>query len=106
MDGKPVLRRNMYAEYYMGGQAFKEKYDNDDLCQTKDIVGVGGWVEPARLVKGIESKEATKDVYPCQEYWTALDKTIEKAKKGNGVFYYIPKFVCSYLCYNKITVFS
>ncbi len=89
VDGKPVLRRNMYAEHYMGGEAFREKYDNDDLCQTLDIKGVGGWVEPARLVKGIESKEATRDVYPCQEYWTALDKTIEKAKKGNGVFYYI-----------------
>ena len=89
VDGKPVLRRNMYSDYYMGGEAFKEKYNKDDLCMTRDIVWTGDWVEPARLVVGIEAKEATRDVYPCAEYWAKLDKSIEKAKKGNGVYYYI-----------------
>ncbi|MBQ6596586.1 MAG: hypothetical protein IJH79_03445, partial [Lentisphaeria bacterium] len=37
VDGKPVLRRNMYAQYYNGGEAFRRKYDADDLfhgCRT------------------------------------------------------------------------
>ncbi len=89
VNGKPVLRRNMYANYYMGGEAMKEKYDADDMCITKDINGIKGWVEPARLIKGIEAREATKDVKPCKEYFEKLDKTIANGLTGKGVYYYI-----------------
>ena len=40
LDGKPIFRRNMYAEYYKGGEAFREKYDADDLCQTRAMVRI------------------------------------------------------------------
>lgn len=89
VNGKPVYRRNPYAEYYRGGTAFKEKYDNDELFITKHIKGAGGWVEPARLIPGIEAREATKDVRPCDEYFKRLDATIEKSKDRDFVYYYI-----------------
>ena len=89
VDGKPVLRRNMYAEYYMGGEVFKKKYDADDLHQTKDLRQIAT-LEPARLVKGIEPKEAIRDVKPCPELFAELDKRIEKGlKESAGVYYYI-----------------
>ncbi len=86
VDGKPVLRRNMYAEGYMGGQAFKEKYEADNLYMTKDIKGVSVGTE---WVKGLETKECRKDVYPSKEYLDVLDKAIEKAKERNAVYYYM-----------------
>ena len=88
VDGKPVLRRNMYAQHYMGGEAFKRKYDADNLHITKEIRSCGG-LEPNRLIKGLEQKEAIHDVKPCDELFAKIDGVIEKAKNGNGVFYYI-----------------
>ena len=88
IDGKPVLRRNMYALYYMGGVAFRRKYDADDLHTTKEVCG-RGTLEPGRLIKGIEQKEAVLDVKPCAELFAKVDEVIEKAKDGKGVFYYI-----------------
>ena len=88
VDGKPVLRRNMYAQYYRGGEAFRRKYDADDLHITKEIRG-RGTLEPGRLIKGMEQKEAIYDMKPCDELFAKIDEVIEKAKDGKGVFYYI-----------------
>jgi len=89
VDGKPVLRRNMYAEYYHGGEAFKKKYDADDLHMTKEIKGQSGWIEPERLIKGIENKEAHNDGYPSAELFAEIDKTIEANRGRDFVYYYI-----------------
>ena len=83
VNGKPLLRRNMYAEYYMGGEAFKRKYDADDLHQTLEIVGQQGWLEPGRLIKGAESPgaEANLDKRPSEAMLQKIDETLE-ANKG------------------------
>lgn len=89
VDGKPVFRRNLYAEYYMGGEVFKRKYDADDLHQTRDIRSIGTF-EPQSLIKGIEQQEATRDVKPCAEIFAEMDKVIARgAESGQGVYYYI-----------------
>ena len=90
IDGKPVLRRNMYADGYRGGLAFRKRYEADDLCQTPEVKSLGT-LEPGRLVKGIEQREATKDVRPSPELFAAADKAIANAKetRKDGVVYYI-----------------
>ena len=88
VDGKAVLRRNMYATHYMGGEAFKRKFDADDLHITKNIHGCGT-LEPGRLIKGLEQKEAIRDVKPCDELFAKVDEVIEKAMNESGTYYYI-----------------
>ena len=90
VDGKPVFRRNMYAEGYRGGKVFNAMYKADDLRQTREV-RILGTFEPNRLLKGIEQKEATKDVKPSAELMAKIDAVIDRAlKPGNkGVFYYI-----------------
>ena len=89
VDGKATLRRNMYAEYYMGGEAFKKKYDADDLHLTKHVQGIGT-LEPMRLIRGIEQKEATKDVRPCDEIFRKVDDVVARGLASKtGVYYYI-----------------
>ena len=87
-DGKPVLRRNLYAQHYMGGEAFGKKYDSDNLHLTKDLAFCGT-LEPGRLIKGLELKEATRDVKPCDELFRAIDKVVENGIKKPGGYYYI-----------------
>ena len=88
-DGKPVFRRNMYAEYYRGGEAFKRRYDADDLGQTREIRRIAT-LEPNRVIKGLERKEATKDIKPCDEYFTLLDRILAQGVDSpDGSYYYI-----------------
>jgi len=91
VNGKPVLRRNMYAEYYAGGEAFKRKYDADNLHITKEICGQLGWLEPGRLIKGSEgaSGEAAKDARPTPEMLRLIDETLEKNKDRDFAYYYL-----------------
>ena len=88
IDGKPVLRRNMYAAHYLGGEVFKRKYDADDLHITKEVRGLGT-LEPGRLIKGLEQKEAVRDVKPCDALFAKIDAVIEHPTAEDGVFYYI-----------------
>lgn len=91
VNGTPTLRRNMYGTYYMGGEAFKKKYDADNLHETRHITvqaGIGR-LEPARLIPGIEAKEATKDVKPCQELFDKVDEVIERLKDRDFPYYYL-----------------
>ena len=88
-DGKPVFRRNMYAEYYRGGEAFKRRYDADDLHQTLQIKRIAA-IEPNRVIKGLERKEGTKDVRPCAEYFKKLDEILATGiDSPDGSYYYI-----------------
>ena len=92
VDGKPVLRRNIYAEGYMGGKAMKEIYDAERasgrLYLTPEVSG-GGTLEPDRVIRGLERSEAIRDVMPCKEYFEKIDAMIEKAKNKDFVYYYI-----------------
>jgi len=89
VNGEPVLRRNMYAEYYRGGEAFRRRYDADNLHITKQIKGQKGWLEPGRLIKGIENAEASKDVMPCDKLLRMIDETIEANRDRDFAYYYI-----------------
>ena len=91
VNGKPTLRRNMYADYYMGGEAFKRKYDADDLHQTLHLTRQEGWLEPARLKKGVEAPggEAVKDAPPSEEMLALVDKTLEANKDKDFAYYYL-----------------
>ena len=89
VDGKPLFRRNLYAEYYRGGEAFKRKYDADNLHLTHNFRRIAT-LEPGRLIRGMEQKEATKDIKPCAEIFAKMEKVIEKGKDGkSGAYYYI-----------------
>ena len=90
VDGKPVLRRNLYATYYLGGAAFKEKYERDlPTFGVTTEVTAGGTLEPGRVISGLERKEAILDVYPCKEYLEKLDRKIEESKDKDFVYWYI-----------------
>ena len=90
VDGKPVLRRGIYALGYHGGEAFKERFDNDKrLYLTPEANAGGGTLEPGRVIKGLESQEARKDVRPCAEYFKKIDAMIERNKDRDFVSYYI-----------------
>lgn len=91
VDGKPVLRRNMYAEYYHGGEAFKVKYDADNLHQTLNVCGQRGFITPGRLMKGADAPggEATKDKVPCDEMYKLVSGIIEANRGRDFVYYYL-----------------
>jgi len=91
VNGKPVLRRNMYAEYYQGGEAFKARYDADDLHQTRGLCAQTPAIEPFRLVKGVEAPgaEATRDVMPCDEIFEKLEAVIEANRDRDFGYYYL-----------------
>lgn len=91
VNGKPTLRRNMYAEYYMGGEAFKRKYDADDLHQTKEIHGQSGHMAAGRLIPGSESLsgEATKDAMPSDEMFQKVQAVIDANRGRDFAYYYL-----------------
>ena len=91
VNGKPVLRRNMYAEYYHGGEAFKRKYDADNLYITKEICGQTGHMTPGRLKKGADASggEATKDSRPSDEMYEKVEAIIEANRGRDFAYYYI-----------------
>ena len=91
VNGKAVLRRNMYSEYYCGGEAFKRRYDADDLHQTKGICQQYGYLEPGLLIKGAEGPggEASKDAKPTEEMLRLIDEVLEYNKDKDFGFYYI-----------------
>jgi len=91
VNGEPVLRRNMYGEYYHGGEAFKRKYDADNLHQTLEICAQKGDLQPGRLIPSVEGAggEATKDVMPCEELFRKVDKVLENNKDNDFAYYYL-----------------
>ena len=86
-NGKPWYPRHIYAFGYRGGEQFMERYKSDDLAISPFRSAT---LEPARLIKGIEAKEATKDVKPCPELFDKLRKVVER-KRNDPDFdlYYI-----------------
>lgn len=89
VDGRPVLRRNVYALGFRGGKAFDERFNADtNLCLTTEVTS-GGTLEPGRVIRGLEAKEATRDVRPCPEYFAKLDALVESNRDRDFVYYYI-----------------
>jgi len=91
VNGKPVLRRTMYATYYRGGEAFKRRFDADNLYITKEVVGQKGHITPGRLMKGSDASggEATKDQKPCEEMFRRVEEVIEANRDNDFAYYYL-----------------
>lgn len=91
VDGKPTLRRNMYAEYYQGGEAFQLRYDADNLHATKHVCGQKGFITPGRLMKGADAPggEATFDQKPSDEMFRRFAEVVENNRGRDFVFYYL-----------------
>ena len=89
VDGRRVFRRDLYAWHYRSSTAFKARTaaDIENLGLTR--LSLGGTLEPGRVIKGLEAKEAKKDVVPCKEYFDKIDAMIERKKAEDFDYWYI-----------------
>ncbi|MBR4665308.1 MAG: hypothetical protein IKO93_15690 [Lentisphaeria bacterium] len=86
-NGQPWYPRFIYAQGYMGGTAFAKRFLADDLAATQVRMRT---LEPNRLIKGLEAKEAKRDVKPCPELFEKVRTIVEKCRKDpDFCFYYI-----------------
>jgi len=90
VNGKPTLRRDMYARYYRVGTAFKRRYDADNLHETW-LESQSPCMHASDLVRGSEGAggEATKDGMPSEEMLRKVDEIIEKNKDKDFAYYYL-----------------
>lgn len=88
VDGKPVFRRNMYAEGFMGGKAFDRKYKEDDQHQTPVVKCIGNF-DPTWFDKTIKYGEALEDREPSRRMLDHVDRIIEEGRSQKGCYYYI-----------------
>ena len=90
VNGKPVLRRNMYATYYNGGEAFRRRYDADNLHETRFVT----WktTQPGVMIPGSQAfnastkGETTQDRVPSDEMLRKLDAALESYKNTDYVY--------------------
>ena len=88
VNGRPTLRRSIYAQGFMTGKAFDERFAKEQDSFRLTPFGVL-CAEPNRLVKGLERREAIFDVKPCAEYLDVIRTTYEKRKDGDYAAWYI-----------------
>jgi len=90
VNGKPVLRRNIYADGWMCGEVFMEKYRREmaEFCKTPAFERYVD-MRAGSLVAGLEGREATRDVRPCDEYFRKVDALIEKNRDADFGYYYL-----------------
>jgi len=91
IDGKPVFSRRMSAVGWHGGEAFKRKYQADNLHETREIIQQTGVLQAGKLLPGSESPgaEATLDGPLSQEMCRRVDQVLEANKDKDFAFYYI-----------------
>ena len=84
-NGKPIYPRYIDAPGYLGGRAFAERCKADDLGDTpfRQVS-----LEPFRLIRGIEEKEARRDVKPCPEIFAKIRERVEKNRNNPALIYY------------------
>ena len=90
VNGKPVLRRDMYARDYRTGTAFQRRYHADDLHETF-LGSQGPCMHASDLIRGSEMAggEATQDRMPSDEMLRKVDEILEANKDRNFAYYYI-----------------
>ena len=88
-NGKRVMPRFLYAHYYLGGRAMQQRTDADDLGLTGPERNYRLVSIPPRLINGIEIKEGTKDIRPCQELFDKLKNLMDNHGGKNFLFYYL-----------------
>ena len=86
-NGKPWYPRSIYARGYLGGKAFATRYNADKLGESRFRIRS---LAPEKLIRGIEAREAYKDVKPCPELLEKIRKIVEKTRSSTEYdFYYI-----------------
>ena len=86
-NGKPWYPRSIYARGYLGGRAFAARYNADRLGESRFRIRS---LAPEKLIRGIEAREAYKDVKPCPELLAKIRKIVEKTRASSEYdFYYI-----------------
>ncbi|MBE7001139.1 MAG: hypothetical protein E7421_00330 [Ruminococcaceae bacterium] len=92
INGKPVLARYMFANGYLGSRVLRERYQNEDFHETRQIRSQTGWMAADTiLVRELKmpKDEVRKDVMPCDEVLRFFDKQIEANKDRDFTHYYI-----------------
>ena len=90
VNGRKVLRRNVYAVGYRGGTKLDEAFKrNKDAFHLTPEFARKVSVEPEVLIPGLEAREAKKDVRPCDAYFAKLDEVIEKNRDTDFGAYYL-----------------
>lgn len=109
VNGKPILRRNVCARHYRGGEAFNRRYDADDLNETKECWSYV-FTQPNWLIPGSETYnasfigEAGQDRKPSDEMLQKLDKRLAFNSDKDYVFNYAydePEYHYSSLIYMR-----
>lgn len=88
VDGKPVLRRDMYAPFYKGGEALNKKYraENFHLTEFSSVDAQPHWMVPGSEAAGAE---ATTDGDISDAARAAVDQRIADNRDKDYVYYYI-----------------
>ncbi len=91
VDGEPVLRRNMYADRWRGGEVFRRRYNTEEQYQTPQVTQQKGTLRADELLPGSESVggEAFKDIMPSEKLFRKMDETLEKNKDNDFAYYYL-----------------
>ncbi len=87
LDGKPILRRNMYAGGYCCSEAFLAQVKADDIHTTPDFTPCS--IEFERLLPGTEAREGKKHQKPSQEVFDAVARRIDSMKGKDFAYYYL-----------------
>ena len=89
LNGKPAFGLGWYGPAWIVSRRWLEKYPTPAAKQPE--INIHGWItlEPFRLVKGIEAREATRDVEPCREMFDKVRETIasNRGKKDFWIWY-------------------
>lgn len=89
-NGVPVFRRGIYAPTYMTGDRFGARLTaSREEMRLSGAVNTEVTIEPNRLVSGIESIEAKRDVRPCDALFAALDEKLAANRGKDFGYYYI-----------------
>ena len=87
-DGRPTIRRGIYATGFMGGKAFDEKFAKDDLHLTP--IGQIANIDLTWIARDLKYGEALKDAPPSRKYLDAIDKVMnERVPTTKGAYVYI-----------------
>ncbi len=89
VNGKPLLRRNMFSPYYGTGTAFNKRLETDLMHETREITG--RYRQPSYMINTAEKPggEATKDQMPSAEMLAKYDAFIEEVKDTDFAFIYL-----------------
>ena len=88
VNGRPVLRRNIYADGWQCGKAFTERFEREktSFCKTPEFEKYIH-ISPDWLI-GSEA-DAKKDVRPSDAYFKKLDEVLAKNREADFGYYYI-----------------